>query len=224
MSSPIGLTIKNNSSDMQIGDCIPCRYTALTSGSIGNFSEFGTSTVVEIPLTGTATPDGLFYFIKVAKGTLVADRVIQHSISWDTINAAKFIEGKTTTLNSINYLICSLSGGCTFLNTNGIDSSTTDNSLGGFPNINEFDNYIRLSTLNNKISAGSDSIWHWSNLYTLCKDTPITTLASSSTRIYRGKDSLTKLGTLTSSTTNITTGFRPVLKYVESNIQSIFIY
>ncbi|GBF32214.1 protein containing cell adhesion domain [Desulfocucumis palustris] len=87
------LTQKTVLSDMQIGDVIPCRYTAL-SGAVGTFSELGTCTADEIPVAGSATPDGLFYFIKVRKGLLIADRVVQHSISWDTLNAAKLIECK----------------------------------------------------------------------------------------------------------------------------------
>lgn len=78
--------------DMQIGDYISCRYKA-ASGAVGLFSELGTCTAAEIPVTGTATPDGLFYFIKADKGLLIADRVIQHSISWNTINAVRLIEG-----------------------------------------------------------------------------------------------------------------------------------
>lgn len=93
MAAPIGLTVKNNLADMQVGDCIPCRYTATTSGVAGYFSELGTCTETEIPLTGTATPDGLFYLIKTDKGTLIADRVIQTNISWDALNDAKLIEG-----------------------------------------------------------------------------------------------------------------------------------
>jgi hypothetical protein len=80
---------------MQIGDCIPCRYTATTSGQAGYFSELGTCIADEILVTGSATPNGLFYFIKVAKGLLIADRVIQHSISWEKLNINKYIEGCT---------------------------------------------------------------------------------------------------------------------------------
>ena len=92
----------SNLLDMTIGDCIPCRYTATTSGSAGYFSELGTCVANEIPITGTPTPDGLFYLIKTAKGTLVADRVLQTSISWDALNSARFIEGKTYNGNVLN--------------------------------------------------------------------------------------------------------------------------
>jgi hypothetical protein len=88
----IALTIKNSINDMSIGDCIPCRYTA-SSAAAGIFSELGTSIADEIPITGTATPNGLFYFIKVDKGILIADRVLQTGISWDALNNAGYIEG-----------------------------------------------------------------------------------------------------------------------------------
>lgn len=83
---------RNNIADMQIGDYIPCRYIA-SSGAAGTFSELGTCIAAEIPVAGTATPDGKFYFIKVDKGLLIADRIIQHSISWATLNTAQFING-----------------------------------------------------------------------------------------------------------------------------------
>lgn len=90
-----GIT-KTTVESMEIGDIIPCRYKA-TSGVAGAFSELGTCTASEIPTTGTATPDGLFYFRKVAKGLLLPDRVIQTNISWDALNNAKFIQGSFNT-------------------------------------------------------------------------------------------------------------------------------
>jgi len=86
--------------DMEIGDCIPCRYTANTSSTIGYFSELGNCITNEIPVLGSATPNGLFYFIKADKGLLIADRAIQHSISWDKVNAAKYIDGRYGTNDS----------------------------------------------------------------------------------------------------------------------------
>lgn len=93
MSAPLGLDIKSNTSEMTVGNCIPCRYTALTSGVPGYFYELGTCTADEIPVTGTATPDGKFYFNMVEPTLLIADRVIQTNISWDTLNNIKYIEG-----------------------------------------------------------------------------------------------------------------------------------
>lgn len=78
--------------NMQVGDFIPCRYSA-SSNVAGGFSEFGTCTASEIPVTGTVTPDGLFNFVKVDKGLCIADRVIQTGVSWNVLNTVKFIEG-----------------------------------------------------------------------------------------------------------------------------------
>jgi hypothetical protein len=92
------LVIKSSIEDMNIGDAIPCRYDA-SSGVTGVFSELGTCTSAEIPLSGTDTPNGKFNFIKVDKGLLVADRVVQTGISWDVLNTEGYIEG----LQSKNY-------------------------------------------------------------------------------------------------------------------------
>jgi len=388
---------KTSLEEMKIGDYIPCKYTAPTSGQAGYFSELGTCTASEISLSGSATPNGLFYFIKADKGLLIADRVIQHSISWDTLNSAGFIEEqsssinispllisyqKTTlgspitgyyeytarttsskhqganltikkdeylitlqdeviieydafltgfyssamnhflhiipydsplsrepyygliegrifsihcqysqpsqnvwhhmkhiinfstktienfvdgssytvsnqgfgtyTLGSIGmlcigvgpydyaaqnkyrnitiknansepvlvqftdqmYLISSLSGGCAYADANG-NATTSDQNLGGWPTTNEWDTYIVNSDLGGKITKGDDNVWHWSNLYSWTKDTPITSIGANTNRVYRGKDSNNKLLQIAGSTANTTIGFRPVLEYIE---------
>jgi hypothetical protein len=92
-NQPSILNFKTNFNDMVVGDAIVCRYTVLTSGKIGFFSEFGTCVAPEIPVTGTATPDGLLCLIKTNKGFLIADRVVQTNISFDVLNAGKMIEG-----------------------------------------------------------------------------------------------------------------------------------
>lgn len=118
-------SLKNLVKDMQIGDFMPYRYKA-SSGVIGTFSDFGTATGTEIPVEGTATPDGIFYLTKVAKGTLIADRVIQTNISYDTINNAGYIFGKAiynineipnvmTSMNTPSgYLVTDLAGGSAY--------------------------------------------------------------------------------------------------------------
>ena len=102
MGIPLGidgpLAVKSTLESMSAGDCIPCKYVASTSGVAGAFSELGTCVATEIPVAGSATPGGLFYFIKADKGLLIADRVVQHSISWDVLNAAKFIQGSIVKL------------------------------------------------------------------------------------------------------------------------------
>lgn len=83
--------------DMEIGDYIICGYDY--GGSVGStysasFSELGKGVGTEIPVLGSATPNGSFYFVKVAKGLLLCDRVIHHTVAWDNLNTNKFIQGK----------------------------------------------------------------------------------------------------------------------------------
>jgi len=91
--------------DMQIGDYYAVKYKALTSGQLGIFSDFGadlaTAQANEIPVAGSATPNGYLYLVKVAKGLLVSSTVIQHSISWNTLNAIGVIQGTPCVLSSI---------------------------------------------------------------------------------------------------------------------------
>jgi len=200
-------------SNMEIGDYIPCRYTA-TSGIAGSFSELGTCEADEISVSGTDTPDGKFNFVKVAKGTLVADRNLQTGVSWNILNSAKLIEGTTGAITSVpTAVIRSLSGGNSYLSATQT-SSTTDSSLGSFPPNNEYDQYIQLSTLDNKITAGDNNVWNYSGISSWVQETPITTIGSSSNRVYRG-NTLLGFGQQASSTVNATTGFRPVLIYDE---------
>jgi hypothetical protein len=70
-------------------------YSGFSSNFYCDYATF----VDEIPITGTTTPDGLFYFIKTNKGTLIADRVVQTSISWDALNTTKYIEGNKLCFN-----------------------------------------------------------------------------------------------------------------------------
>jgi hypothetical protein len=90
--------LRTNILDMQIGDYIVCNYQA-ASGVVGTFSNFGGIAGTEIPVASSATPNGTFYFIKADKGLLIADRVAQHSISWDALNAGKLIQGLPFAVN-----------------------------------------------------------------------------------------------------------------------------
>lgn len=359
----MALTKKTNLQDMKIGDYIPCRYTVAVSGTVGYFSELGTCEAAEIPVTGVTVPNGLFNFIKVDNGLLIADRVIQTGISWNTLNSTNFIEHSSIysqniipkmtsdtapsgiafastmaatsnpfkAFNRIEYptdgywmpgtgdlpqwvgyefpvakKICKytlgvinwtdvgrrprnwefqgsndgidwitldsqsdmsfaagerksfifnnsnsytkyrvyitvnggattygacideiemmetvlptnssyrlLSGGCAYTNADG-SISTTDLSLGAYPNINEWDKYIVNSDLKGTISKGDNNIWHWSSLYCWCKETPILALAASTNRVSRGA-TVNGLSVALSSAT--TKGFRPVLEYLET--------
>lgn len=98
--------VKNALTDLNIGDAIVCQYDA-QANTAGIFSNLGTASGRFISQSGTSAdaPSGsagnLFYFIKTAKGVLVADRVIQTSISWDALNAAKYIFGSSGITSNI---------------------------------------------------------------------------------------------------------------------------
>lgn len=80
--------------DMEIGDYIACRYKSTGTNVAGNLSELGRATGTEISVKGSITPDGVFYFVKVDKGLLIADRVIQYTISLATLNSAGIVFGR----------------------------------------------------------------------------------------------------------------------------------
>lgn len=93
------LFMKTSLSEMKVGDIIKCRYAAETSGAIGVLSELGRSSLAEIPALSSPTPNGSFYLIHSGydldgRMKLVADRNIQHSISWDALNTAGIVSGR----------------------------------------------------------------------------------------------------------------------------------
>lgn len=143
-SNPLVNNIKTSLSSMQIGDMIPCKYVA-TSGVAGTFSELGTCTAAEIPFAGTATPSGLFYFIKADKGLLIADRIVQTGVTWEVLNTAKYMQG-------------TLSG----IKLNPVMTSNTAPSGSVFSEDGSTNAYLAF---NNNTSSGS----HYSATGTTCK-------------------------------------------------------
>lgn len=186
-----------------LGDCIPCRYTSLTSGQVGSFGELGTCIKEEIPVSSSATPDGLFNWVYVGKDyhgrkKFIADRNIQHSISWNTLNTAGICSEKTLDLGLGNNYISSVR-----LLTGGISPTDTDN---------EWDKYIVSSTLGGRITAGDNNIWKWNVPPVSWTSTTGTT---STQRVRRGYNN-NGAGrydnpTSVTSTSTIDVGFRPVL-------------
>ena len=83
-------------SDLVVGKRIRCHYQA-SANKVGVFSGYGLETSEFIPPTSTATPDGDFYLICVDEingdKKLIADRNIQHSISWDELNSSGVASG-----------------------------------------------------------------------------------------------------------------------------------
>lgn len=199
------MTIKLNNDvyNMNVGDYIWCKYTSTVSGIIGTFSDFAIKSDsevsgLEIPTTSSATPNGYFKFIVVydmnGKKILIADRVIQHSISWDTINSNGLVSGKKIDIGkygSINFRL--MSGGV----------SATDKD-------NEWDNYIVGSNLNGAITAGSNAIWNNGNNHGSWTSSVVS--ANPSNRARRGSVSYTEWYSMPSSSARIYEGYRPVIE------------
>ena len=106
----MALTKKTDLALMEVGDYIPCRYTALTSGQLGLFSELGATTATPIPVASSATPDGSFNFIHSGFDTkgrmkLIADRNIQHSIAWDTLNTKGIASGSGVDIGDAGMMV-----------------------------------------------------------------------------------------------------------------------
>lgn len=76
--------------DMAVGKRIRAHYITPLTGKVGFFSDLGKETSDFIPLGSANIPNGDFYFVGVEAGKsklkLIADRNIQHSISWDSLN------------------------------------------------------------------------------------------------------------------------------------------
>lgn len=89
--------------EMEIGDYIRCTYTAPTENVAGEFSDFGgvVEEVEELPIEPGTTANGYFYYLKVDKGLLVADRKIQKNISGKTLLANGYLEGKNIFQNKL---------------------------------------------------------------------------------------------------------------------------
>ncbi|MDQ0721602.1 hypothetical protein QF049_002863 [Paenibacillus sp. W4I10] len=140
--------------ELEIGKRIRCHYQTSVANNVGLFSGLGEQSSDLIPVSSSATPNGDFYFIMVEDGEgrklLVADRNIQHSISWDSINANGMASGGGAPISLLKTKEIATS---IRLLTGGINATDKDN---------EWDKYIVNSTLNGEISAGSNFVWNWS--------------------------------------------------------------
>jgi hypothetical protein len=124
--------------DLDIGKRIRCHYQASTSGQVGVFSGLGQETSDFIPPTSSATPSGDFYWICVdrdylGRWKLIADRNIQHSISWDTLNSAGISSGSGLLISDLKYTSNVCSGGTplssgNYSPSNGADKAFDNNS------------------------------------------------------------------------------------------------
>lgn len=188
---------KTRIADMKIGDRIPFNYNA-ASNSFGTISQLGSSVATDIPVASTATPNGTAYFIHCGYDSqgrikLVADRNIQHSISWDTLNLAGIASG-----NGLPLSIDGKSGYTIRLLSGGVSAADKDN---------EWDKIIAESTLNGTIMAGNSATWNWSGSYAWTSSNP--NVAGSST--VRGNSAVSAYTYAVTSWVNAAGSFRPIL-------------
>ncbi|WP_312113529.1 hypothetical protein [Brevibacillus reuszeri] len=209
---------------MEIGDYILCGYDNAVAGGGWNLND---NSIREIPVIGimSGTPNkwGYFYFVKIGKGLIVADRVICHSISWDNMNYYQvlgrtgWVQGISKKLGDVTGIIRALTGGVAFADVNG-NRSTTDTGNGAWPTNNEWDKYVVNFPIN-LIELGKtlDDIFHWNGMSTWCQDTVIISIGASSIRTCRGYSGANKVHTNGSNTTSTIVGFRPLFEYKEGS-------
>jgi hypothetical protein len=129
-----------------------------------------------------------------------------------------------------SYMIRCLSGGNSYLGTDG-KSSLTNKSLGGWPTNNEWDKYIVKSDLNGKITPGDNNIWHYNHIWSNTQNSSINGTWVNPLGVTYNRDSSLKIirgnmnGQLNADWKDIghssieyaatTSGFRPVLQYLE---------
>lgn len=186
--------------ELAVGKRIRCHYQA-TSNTVGTFSSLGKEVYGDgkndfIPPASSAAPKGSFYYICVDKDyrgrpVLVADRAVQHSISWDTLNSAKIASGGGLPYNfgidSYKFNVRLLTGGI----------SSTDHQD------SEWTQYI----VNGPVGNG-DATWNWS---TLLSWTSTTVNGSNVQRVNRGLNSVSFHSSASTDTVGTNRGFRPVL-------------
>jgi hypothetical protein len=195
--------------DMEIGD-----YIKINSRS-GGTPSLGDGGLAEFPVNGLANGSGWQgwnYYVKVDKGLMVSDRVIMHSVSWDTINSWRNMQGITITIDGVEGKYRCLTGGVAYAGANG-SRSDTDQGYGGWPTINEWDKYI-VNFPTDKIQVGKtlDDVFHH-GVYTMTQDTNI---IGANVRTVRGQSANVKAMTSYGTTTGGTyMGFRPVFEYKE---------
>ncbi|MCG7406375.1 hypothetical protein MH117_03025 [Paenibacillus sp. ACRRX] len=166
-------SLKTTVADMKIGDYITITYTGLVYS-------FGVNTagLKERDIKGETDPmtGSYWYGIKVDKGFIISDRVVQTRISWGTCNANKQIEGAEMNDRGFSYVARSLSGGCAFADADGNPTlKQIDIKYGAFPTTNEYDTYIkRYPSYLIKYGNTIDDVFHYNAEYTLTTDASIT--------------------------------------------------
>ncbi|MGF0347780.1 hypothetical protein ACQR3P_29490 [Rhodococcus sp. IEGM1300] len=209
-----GGVLRSHISQMKVGDYIVWKSNGsayIMDGSTEGYTErpvLGASDTA-MPYAGTH-----WYGIKVDKGLIVADRVIQNTVSWNQLNTSGIIEGKSLTLlDGTNGILRSLGGGNSYSDGAG-NMKTSDEGYGAWPTNNEWDTYITNKDYGTGV--GRDDVWHWNGVGTHCQETIGRWYENVSTnRVKRGSTSVDGLLGAPSTGVDAGSGFRPVFEYKE---------
>lgn len=161
--------------NITVGKRIRCHYSSPASGVGGSINNLGKETSDFIPAASSAIPNGDFYFIATEivnqKIILVADRNVQHTISWDVLNNSGIASNTGNPLfhdptsSIVNYFPMNESSGVTVFDevgsSNGTATGTTIisgwNGIGYARSFNGTSDHIRFAN-NPLIPTGKKSI------------------------------------------------------------------
>ena len=186
------------------------------SGSMANYT-FGDTPAAEA---------NQLQWIKIKDGDktlLICDRVILVNCSWDDLNSAGYITGKTVTISGAKYKCRSLTGGSTYRGS--------DAYAGGSPTNNEWDRFITReevitglpapvssdldTTLNaTDLNSAHNKVWNWMGVYSWCQETYS---SNASDRADRGYYSARCWSNYSASYRLPYLGFRPVLEVLNTD-------
>ncbi len=161
--------------ELEIGKKIRCHYRA-SYNQVGEFSGFGEKTADFISQRSSDTPDGDFYFIMVGydeqgNKKLIADRNVQHSISWDMLNNAGVVNGKKLNFDKHKLQISLPDGGNAYADREG-KPSFVPTPYGCYPTNNDFDRYI-FANQDNSLAISKLYNWYTEYAFSLCKNFPL---------------------------------------------------
>ncbi|MFA9458924.1 motility associated factor glycosyltransferase family protein [Halalkalibacter sp. AB-rgal2] len=204
---------------LEVGKRIRCHYKA-TYNKVGEFSNLGKAVGAFIPPESAAYPDGDFYFIMVdveeGKKKLIADRNVQHSISWDSLEYFGVPKGKKLNLDREEAFIRLLLGGSAFKDHNS-NKSFENQQLGAWPHTNEWDQFVNTedfiiegvaSWCKDMAEIGMKNTWYIGNEFTT---TIITEEKRQNGRILRGNFDHKYLLSLNRKLIRESEGFRPLI-------------
>lgn len=196
-------------------------------GSVGDIANFSNLTDMSKWVIGNtpSTDSQKLQWHKIQDGSktlFICDRNILVNVSWDTLNAAGYVTGKTITIDGQPYLCRLLKGGANY-------RSGSDAYAGGtLPN--EWDSYVTnegsIAGIPTPTASDLDSgpgaedktsahnlFWNWAGCYSWCQETYT---GNSSCRVLRGFASARCWGCSTSSVVGPVSGWRPVLEQLNS--------